>query len=157
MTDDKARAITQLSKAIQRSAAAGGSRVPVAEQKEIASWIEKPGNFFTDPTRAFATINRIKTNELNSISDGFNRLYPDQYSARRIDPNAPIGMTEGTALTVMDTKTFRILGDLAKTAPGYQPYVTSGPGKKAEQIRDLPAFMAQEEIQKRLNPKQGAQ
>ena len=157
MTDDKASAIRQLAKALQRSVAAGGSRVAVQEQQEIATWLEKPGNFFTDSTRAFAIINRIKTNEINSISDGFNRLYPDQYDARRIDPNAPIGMTEGTALNVMDTKTLRILGDLAKSVPGYQPYVTSGPGKKAERIRDLPAFMAQEEIQKRLNLKQGAQ
>ena len=157
MTDDKASAIKQLSKALQRSVAAGGSRVSVQEQDEIKAWLEKPGNFFTDPMRAFAIINRIKTGEINSISDGFNRLYPDQYSARRIDPNAPIGMTEGTALNVMDTNTLRILGDLAKSVPGYQPYVTSGPGKKAERIKDLPAFMAQEEIQKRLNPKQGAQ
>jgi len=157
MTDDKASAIRQLSKALQRSVAAGGSRVSVQEQKEIATWLVNPGNFFTDPTLAFAITNRIKTDELNSISDGFNRLYPDQYSARRIDPNAPIGMTEGTALNVMDTKTLRILAEVAKTAPGYQPYVTSGPGKKAERITDLPAFMAQEGIQKRLNPQRGAQ
>ena len=157
ITDEKTNAIKQLSKRIQRSIAAGGSRVSIQEQTEIAGWLEKPGNFFTDPTRAFATINRLKTNEINSISDGFNRLYPNQYLPRRIDPNAPIGMTEGTALNVMDTKTLRILGDLAKTAPGYQPYVTSGPGKKAERITDLPAFMAQEGIQKRLNPQQGAQ
>ena len=157
MTDDKARAITQLSKALQRSQAAGGSRVSVAEQKEIAAWIEKPGNFFTDPTRAFATINRIKNNEINSISDGFNRLYPDQYSARRIDPNASIGMTESTALNVMDPRTLRILNDIAKTAPGYRPYVTGGTGKKPERIPNLAEFMAQDDVQKRLNSQQGAQ
>jgi len=156
MTDDKASAIRQLSKALQRSVAAGGSRVSVQEQKEIATWLVKPGNFFTDPTLAFAIINRIKTNEINSISDNFNRLYPDQYSARRIDPNAPIGMTKSTALNMLDTKTLRILNDIAKTAPGYQPYVTSGPGKAPGQILDLPAFMAQEDIQRRLNPPQGA-
>jgi hypothetical protein len=157
MTDDKARAITQLSKALQRSQAAGGSRISVAEQKEIAGWLEKPGNFFTDPTRAFATIYRIKTNEINSISDGFNRLYPDQYSARRIDLNAPIGMTESTALNVMDPRTLRILNDIAKTAPGYRPYIIGKPGTRPEPIKDLPAFMAQEDIQKRLNSQQGAQ
>ena len=156
MTDDKARAITQLSKALQRSQAAGGSRISVAEQKEIAGWLEKPGNFFTDPTRAFATINRIKTNEINSISDSFNRLYPDQYSARRIDPNASIGMTESTALNVMDPRTLRILNDIVKTAPGYQPYLMI-PGVKPKQQTNLPAFMAQEDVQKRLNSQQGAQ
>ena len=154
MTDDKASAIRQLSKALQRSVAAGGSRVSVQEQQEIASWLERPGNFFTDPTRAFAIINRIKTNEINSISDGFNRLYPDQYSARRIDPNAPIGMTEDTALNVMDPRTLRILNDIAKTAPGYEPYLMI-PGGRPKRQKNLPAFMAQDDIQKRLNPPQG--
>ena len=157
ITDEKTNAIKQFSKRIQRSIAAGGSRVSIQEQTEIAGWLEKPGNFFTDPTRAFAIITRLKTNEINSISDNFNRLYPDQYLPRRIDPNAPVGMTKGTALNVLDTKTLRILGDLAKSAPGYQPYVTSGPGKAPGQILDLPAFMAQEDIQKRLNSQQGAQ
>jgi hypothetical protein len=134
-----------------------GDKARIAEQKEIAGWLEKPGNFFTDPTRAFATIYRIKTNEINSISDGFNRLYPDQYSARRIDLNAPIGMTESTALNVMDPRTLRILNDIAKTAPGYRPYIIGKPGTRPEPIKDLPAFMAQEDIQKRLNSQQGAQ
>ena len=156
ITDEKTNAIKQFSKRIQRSIAAGGSRVSIQEQTEIAGWLEKPGNFFTDPTRAFATINRLKTNEINSISDNFNRLYPDQYSARRIDPNASIGMTESTALNVMDPRTLRILGDLAKSVPGYQPYLMI-PGVKPKQQTNLPAFMAQEDIQKRLNSQQGAQ
>ena len=157
MTDEKTNAIKQFSKRIQRSIAAGGSRVSIQEQTEIAGWLEKPGNFFTDPTRAFATISRLKTNEINSISDNFNRLYPDQYPARRIDPNAPIGMTESTALNVMDPRTLRILGDLAKSVPGYKPYIIGKPGARPEPIKDLPAFMAQEDIQKRLNSQQGAQ
>ena len=160
---DNAAKLSQLKmfqKEFQRAEAAGGGRIAVAEQRELSAMLEDPSKFLSSPELAFSTLNRVRIGTINRIAEINNRIDPTNYPAVRINPNAPTGLTPETALDVTDINSLRMLDDFAKRAPGYQPYITSGPGIKPERITakfPLPAFMAQDEIQKRLNPPKGAQ
>ena len=160
---DNAAKLNQLKmfqKEFQRAEAAGGGRIAVAEQRELSAMLEDPSKFLSSPELAFSTLNRVRINTINRIAEINNRVDPANYPPVRINPNAPTGLTPETALDVTNINSLRMLNDFAQRAPGYQPYITSGPGRKPERITaklPLPAFMAQDEIQKRLNPKQGAQ
>jgi len=156
----KARQLEMFSKEFQRAEAAGGGRIAVAEQRELSAMLENPSKFLSSPELAFSTLNRVRIGTINRIAEINNRIDPKNYPAVRINPNAPTGLTPETALDVTDINSLRMLDDFAKRAPGYQPYITSGPGIKPERITakfPLPAFMAQDEIQKRLKSPQGAQ
>ena len=160
---DNAAKLNQLKmfqKEFQRAEAAGGGKIAIAEQRELSAMLEDPSKFLSSPELAFSTLNRVRIGTINRIAEINNRIDPRNYPAVRIDPNAPTGLTPETALDVTNINSLRMLNDFAQRAPGYQPYITRGPGMKPERITakfPLPAFMAQEEIQKRLNLKQGAQ
>lgn len=151
-TEDKSNAIRALGKTIQKLESASPGRVSVQEQNEIQGWIDKPQNFWTDSTKAFALIRRLETNAVNEISGNFNRLYPNQYAPRQLDSNASIGLSKDTALSMNDPQTLVLLDMLSREAPeGYRPFIRDKPGAAARQITlPLKEFMNQPDIQKRL-------
>jgi len=155
---DNAAKIKQLEmfrKEFQRAEAAGGGRIAVAEQGELSAMLEDPTKFLSSPDLAFSTFNRVRIGTLNRIAEINNRIDPTNYPPVRINPNAPTGLTPETALDVTDINNLRMLNDFAQRAPGYQPYI-KGPGGRPSRETNLPKFMAQEDIQRRLNPPQGA-
>ena len=146
----KRNAIEMFKKQLQRVEAAGGGRIAVAEQKELSSLLEDPKAFLGSPELAFDVLNRLRIQTANKISEINNSLDPDNYPPVRINPNASFGISPNTALNIQDPNSLRMMDEYSRLAPGFQPYIIAGAGRKPERVKDLRKFMSQDDIQKAL-------
>ena len=146
----KRNAIEVFKKQFQRVESAGGGRIAVAEQRELSALLENPNAFLGSPELAFDMINRIRIQTANKISEINNSLDPTNYPPVRINPNANFGISPTTALNIQDPNSLRMMDEYSRIAPGFQPYIIAGDGRKPERVKDLRKCMYQEDIQKAL-------